>query len=788
MASGTWHKTACNLCYVNCGIEVLVDDGHIEKIRGDRSSPKSQGYLCNKAARIPYYAHHKDRLTTPLRRRADGGFDAITWDVAIAEIAERLRDLVDRHGGKSLALYGGGGQGNHAGGAYANALLRALGSRHVFNALSQEKTGDFWINGHMFGSQTCHTAEDVHHCDLLLVIGANPWIAHGFPNARDHLNQIRKDPARKLVVVDPRRTETADMADLHLAVRPGTDAFLLGALLATLVRSDLIDHEFVSAHTAGFAEVREALSKIPVEEWAAAAEIPMADIERCAAMIASAKAMVVRVELGIQQGVNSTLNSYLEKLLIMLSGSFGRKGTNQLHSWLQPLWGNSPGQKFAPTGDEVIAGLLPPNIFPEAVLSDHPDRLRGVWVDSSNPANTAANTKAVERALRSLELCVVVDVAMTETAQLAHYVLPASSQYEKTEFTLFNFEFPTNYFHVRAGVLPPLEGTLPEPEIYTRLARALGYLPGDNVLAPLRETARRSRPEFAAAFRAFMGENPATASVAALVLYHTLGQTLPDGTAAAAPLWNAALACAKRSPQAVRRAIGAPDEVPDQALGDALFDAIVGTRQGVAVTHHEYDEVWSLIGHPDRKIRLAVPGMLEWLARLDPESAGAPKEFPYLLAAGQRRMFNANQIFRDPKWRRDDPDGALLVNPVDLGELGARDGDWIAVESVVGRLVVRCKIDGSMRRGQLALPHGYGQAYPAEGGERLTNGPRINLLTESGNRDPIAGTPYHKHVAVRLSRLPDHEAAAHQMRSQRIHASPAARTQVLSDSDFKLNG
>jgi anaerobic selenocysteine-containing dehydrogenase len=158
----------------------------------------------------------------------------------------------------------------------------------------------------------------------------------------------------------------------------------------------------------------------------------------------------------------------------MLSGNFGRKGTNQLHSWLQPLWGNSPNQTFAPTGDAIIGGLLPPNIFPEAVLKDHPDRLRCAWIDSSNPANTAANTEAVERALRSLDLCVVVDVAMTETARLAHYVLPASSQFEKTEFTLFNFEFPTNYFHVRAGVLPPLAGTLPEPEIYTRLAIALG--------------------------------------------------------------------------------------------------------------------------------------------------------------------------------------------------------------------------------------------------------------------------------------------------------------------------
>jgi anaerobic selenocysteine-containing dehydrogenase len=772
--TGTWHKTACNLCYVNCGIEVLINDGHIEKVRGDRSSPKSQGYLCNKAARIPYYEHHKDRLTTPLRRRADGGFDAIDWDVAIAEIAERVRGLVDRDGGKCIALYGGGGQGNHAGGAYANAFMRAIGSRHIFNALSQEKTGDFWVNGHMFGSQTCHTAEDVHHCDLLLVIGANPWIAHGFPNARDHLNQIRKDPARKLIVVDPRRSETAAMADLHVSVRPGADAFLLGALLATLVRSDAIDHDFIRAHAVGFPEVEQALLGIPVEEWAAAAEVSVTDIQRCAAMIAAAKAMVVRVELGIQQGINSTLNSYLEKLLIMLSGSFGRKGTNQLHSWLQPLWGNSPGQKFAPTGDEVIAGLLPPNSFPDAVLGDHPDRLRGVWIDSSNPANTASNTEAVERALRSLELCVVVDVAMTETAQLAHYVLPASSQYEKTEFTLFNFEFPTNYFHVRAGVLPPLDGTLPEPEIYTRLARALGFLPGDNALAPLREAALRSRPEFTAAFRAFMAENPSAGAVAPLILYHTLGPTLPDGTAAAAPLWSAALLCAKRSPLAVRRAIGASDDITDAQLGDTLFDVIVTSRQGTAVTHHEYDEVWSLIGHPDRKVRLAVPGMLEWLARLDPKTGGAPKEFPFMLAAGNRRMFNANQIFRDPAWRRDDPDGALLINSSDLSELGARDGDWIAVESPVGRLVTRCKADDSMRKGQLALPHGYGQSYPAPDGQRLTNGPRINLLTSSGNRDPIAGTPYHKHVAVRLSRVPAPESAAYQMKSERIHPREAA--------------
>jgi anaerobic selenocysteine-containing dehydrogenase len=461
MPSTDWRKTACNLCYVNCGLEVLVENDRISKVRGDRDNPKSQGYLCNKAARVPFYAHHRDRLTTPLRRRADGGFDAIDWDTAIAEIAARLRDVVDRHGGKSLALYGGGGQGNHAGGAYATALLRALGSRHVFNALSQEKTGDFWVNGHMFGSQTCHTAEDVHHCDLLFVIGANPWIAHGFPNARDHLNDIRKDPDpqddrdRSPPLRDGRARRSASRGPSRHGCLPA------GAILARLIQRDAVTTHSSSSTPQGYAEVRDALLRIPVEQWADAADIPLEQIEQCVDMIVAAKAMTVRVELGIQQGVNSTLNSYLEKLLIMLTGSFGRKGTNQLHSWLVPLWGNSPNQRFAAADIEVIGGLLPPNLFPDAVLSDHPDRLRAVWIDSSNPANTASNTARVEQALRALDLVVVVDVAMTETARLAHYVLPASSQYEKTEFTLFNFEFPKNYFHVRAGVVAPLEGTCP---------------------------------------------------------------------------------------------------------------------------------------------------------------------------------------------------------------------------------------------------------------------------------------------------------------------------------------
>jgi len=769
-ASPTWHKSACNLCYINCGIEVAVSGeasaARLIRVRGDKDNPRSQGYLCNKAQSIPSYVHHRDRLTTPLRRRADGSHEAVDWDTALREIAQRLRSVVDAHGGQSLAMFGGGGQGNHAGGSYGIGLMRALGSRTVFNALSQEKTGDFWLNGHLFGSQACHTAEDIHHCDLLLVIGANPRLAHGFTNARDQLNGLRKDPGRKLIVVDPRRTETADLADLHIALRPGSDAFLLGALLAELMRRGAFDERFLAEHATGVDDVKAALSRVPVAEWLAAADVGPAPFERLVQMVADARAMVVRVELGIQQGLNSTLNSYLEKLLFLTTGHFGRAGTHGLHSWLAPLWGNTPGARHFATQAEVIGGLLSPSIFPDAVLTDHPDRLRALWVDSANPVNTAADTARVLQAMGALDLMVVVDVAFTETAAQAHYVLPASSQFEKCEFTLFNFEIPANYFHVRAPVLPPLAGTLPEPEIYGRLARAMGLMPADEVLAELREKAR-DPAQFGAAFAAATADRN-VGKLAAQVLYETLGPSLPDGTAAAAPLWPACHRLARMQPGAVLRALqsGAGGDHPhglgagttsdtsavaatDAAeLGERLFRTVVGARSGTAFSVH--DSPWGLIEHPDHKVHLAVPRMLEWLRELDPSEMEPDTDWPFVLSAGQRRLNNANQILRDPGTRANDPDGALYIHPQDLEALGVPDHGCVVVETARAEMVVRARATDSMRRGHVTLPHGYGQRHPDEGGARRLVGPPVNWMTDARSRDRVADTPHHKFIRARV--------------------------------------
>ena len=239
-----WHPTACILCECNCGIEIrLGADGRtFERTRGDKAHPASEGYTCEKALRLDYYQNGRgERLLSPLRRRADGTFEAIDWDTAIREVADRLAAVRDAHGGESIVYYGGGGQGNHLGGVYGSATLKALGVRFRANAISQEKTGEVLVMGKMFGTPL---RGDFEHCEVAFFVGKNPWISHGIPHARTTLKAIAADPDRAMIVIDPRVTETAAMADFHLQVRSGRDAWLIAAMAGVLVDEGLVDRDW----------------------------------------------------------------------------------------------------------------------------------------------------------------------------------------------------------------------------------------------------------------------------------------------------------------------------------------------------------------------------------------------------------------------------------------------------------------------------------------------------------------------------------------------------------------
>ncbi len=747
-------STACILCSRNCGLKVEIEDGQFKKIRGDERHPISQGYICQKAARLTYYQTHDDRLRYPLQRQPDGSFKRVSWDTALTDIAQRLLAIRERHGGAAFATAGGGGQGNHLGGAYLGQLRSAMKSHNAYSSLAQEKTGDFWVNGRLFGSQQCHISEDVEHSDFVIFLGCNPYQSHGIPNARDLLKAIKKDPNRTMVVVDPRRTETAAMADIHLQLKPGTDAYLLLAMLAIIVREELHDKVFIAQHCTGFDEVENLLRAVPIEDYAARADVPLAQLETVAQGFATARSACIRADLGTQHTLHTTLNAYLEKLTYIITGHFGQRGGNNLHTFLVPIISHTDERnpKYKRTAYHKmfpISGLYPPNILPDEILLAGEQRIRALFVDSCNPLLSWPDSGALETAFDSLELLVVVDVAMTETARKAHYVLPAASQFEKWEFTGFNLEFPVNGFHLRHPLFAPLDEALPEAEIYTRLLEQMQAIPP---AFPWLTQVAKYEPDvsghlgYMAALAATLARNKRWAPFAASILYRTLGPHLPGGAAAAALLLPLCIAMANQHGAAVRRAGHQGNRL---TLGSHLFRAILEQREGVIFSEHRYEDVWGMLKHADHRIHLQVPEMLDEARALRDETGAGSAEFPFIMMAGERRAYNANQIYRNPSWRKIDPHGSLRMHPQDAAALQVNSGDQVACKSQRGSVQAVVQIDDSVRPGVVTLPHGYGMRYQ----DSAPMGPEINRMTAAAECDPLSRTPYHKYVPVTIQAL-----------------------------------
>jgi anaerobic selenocysteine-containing dehydrogenase len=590
-----------------------------------------------------------------------------------------------------------------------------------------------------------------------MFVGKNPWMAHGFPHARPTLKAIAGDPDRTLIVIDPRRSETAEMADIHLRVRPGGDAFLLSAMLAILVQEDLLDHVFLEDHAQGQAAVVTAVRSIDVEAYCRRAGVEADLVRQAARRIGTAESVSILEDLGIQQAPHSTLNSYLEKLLWALTGNFARPGCTNLHTQFSPggLVGRSrESRRRTPgTGERVIGGMFPAAAIPDAILTDEPDRFRAAIIESSNPVHSLPDSPRMREAMAALDFSVVIDITMTETAQCADYVLPAPTQYEKYECTFFNLEFPENVFQLRAPVIPAPAGPLGEPEIHRRLVRALGALT-DEDLAGLREAAEVGLDTFANAFAARVAERPHLVGLAAVVLYETLGPTLPDDAAAAAALWGAAQMCAATYPASVR---AAGFQGKGVALGNGLFEAVLREKRGLVFTVDDHDINWNWIrrARPSGRLDLAIPELLEELADLPHEEELTDPDFPFILSAGERRSNTAQTLIRDPAWRKRDPHGALRISPADARSLGLQPGALVEVVTRRGRCTTPIEITDMMRAGNISLPNGLGLANGPGG---PVTGVPPNELTSSDRRDWLAGTPWHKHVPARIEPLDSHHA------------------------------
>lgn len=822
----TWAKTACILCECNCGLEVLVEGRTLTKIRGDKDAPNSRGYTCEKPLRLDKYQNGPHRITSPMRRREDGSFEEISWTTALDEIAQQLQQVVHVYGGESVFFYGGGGQGNHLGGAYGRALFHAVGAKYMSNALAQEKTGEGWVDQQMYGS---HTAGDFENAEVSVFVGKNPWQSHGVQRARPVLKDIARDPNRSMIVIDPRISETAAIADFHLQVRPGTDAWCVAALAATLVQEDLVDHEWLRQHTVGSDTVLAELGAINVTDFADRCGVPEATLRGAARRLGAAESVATYEDLGIQQAPNSTLVSYLQKMLWILTGSFATPGGVHIHSWMFPIAGrwhavpperrprfngarralglalmpqtasllgrtviaarrhrragvliewasqqamsmffrsvgppigqriadtlsnasDDPKQATPVTGSRILSGLTPCNVIADEILTDHPQRLRALWIDASNPAHSLADSGKFVRAMRATELSVVIDVAMTETAHAAHYVLPASSQFEKHEASLFTLHFPHNTFQIRRPLMSPLPGTKSEPEIYAEVIDRL-HVVDPTLLRSLTDAADIGMATFALTLFSSLERDTSLSGLLPYLLYRSLGTALGPDDQALALIWGLAALAVIAQPDAVSRAGFAGTGL---AQANALFEALRDRHEGVVFTEDRYADAWKYIQHDDRKLHIRIPELLIELQALTTlPSTYTSEEFPFILSAGERRSFTANVIIRNPEWRRRDKHGALRISPGDARTLHLADGDHVRIVTETGSATTPIEISDMMQNGHISLPNGFGVSYPDKDGDTSV-GVALNTLTTTTRRDHFSGSPWHKTVPARIEKL-----------------------------------
>jgi anaerobic selenocysteine-containing dehydrogenase len=760
-------STVCVLCSHNCGLRVDVEGGRIAAVRADETNPITRGYLCNKAFSIRHYVDHAQRVQHPLRRRDDGRFERIPWETAIAEIAERLAAIRERHSPRAIGLVGIGGQANHMDAPFGLTFLGSLGSKRWFNALAQEKTQHFLVDQWMFdAAPATFFHPDVANTRFLLMLGTNPRISNRGHNATDTFRALAEDPTRTVVVVDPRETETTRQADGHLRVRPGSDAYLLLGLAATLASTEgWVDADFVRDRTRDFDALREALAPVDVGEMARRCGLEVAQIVETARQLATAESAAIMFDLAVEQTPFSTLVSYLIHVIATLTGNVGRPGGNVfVESGTPPEW--SPA-RFAEPERALASGIrsvsamggfamFSPTLVPEEVLIDHPERLRALIVEGANPYLSYSDTSRWREARERLDLLVVIEPAMTETAAVADYVLPTPCGYEKWEWAGFPKGHPEVCVQLRPPVVPGPPEALPEPEIYARLAEAMGLVPEPP--AKLFELAEHAmEPEGAAALIGELQSASAGSSAAVLFWgYRTLGPRLPAPCLVA--IWAQCHANAFARRDSVLRTLGetwrakTPFEIAHE-----LFRRILDHPEGVEIARVATESnLEDHVGWEDGRIRLAPPEMLDEIARAAACDLPTDPEHPFVLAAGLRTPWTANTIQRDPAWRKGrGPHCALHLSPGDARGLGIASGDRVRISTRRGAVELPAALDPRLQAGHVWIPNGFGAAYPSgPGGTPEVQGANTNELTDVRDRDPITGCPHTKYTLCRLEKVP----------------------------------
>jgi anaerobic selenocysteine-containing dehydrogenase len=724
----------CPLCEAMCGLEIEVVDGaRPGTVRGDGADVFSAGYLCPKGASIGKLHEDPDRLSTPMVRDGDGWHEA-TWDEAFAVIEARLPPLLEQHGRDALAVYlGNPTVHDHSLFLLLAPFLRALGTRYRFTASTLDQLPKQVASGLMFGSEASVAIPDIDHTDYFLVLGANPMVSNGSMfTAADLPGRLRRLRQRggRMVVVDPRRTRTADAADEHLAIRPGADAFFLAALANTLFDEGLVRLRDAEAHVVGLDEVRAAVSDFVPEKVAEACGLDAATIRRIARELAAAPSGVVYGRIGTTTTEFGTTASWLIDVLNTLTGNLDRRGGVM---FTKPAAGSPntqgppgvgrgiriPGAKRTRVrGLPSTLGEMPTSALAEEIDTPAADgsRVRALVTVGGNPALSSPNGARLEKALASLDFMVCIDIYLNETTRHADVILPAPSLLRRTHYDIsFTALACRNVARFSPATLPATGTERPQSHTLLRLAaialgggltaealddRVAAELAGRLVADPQSRVAGRAPEELLAAAEPLRLEDRLLDMLLRAGPYGDGLGAFPDGLSLrmleAHPHGIDLGPLQPRLPEVLRTPSGRVELAPAQLVADLprLVEAL-----------HRAGDGLRLVGRRDLRSNNS------WMHNIE------------AMVKGRNRC-------------------TVQVNPADAARLGLTHGALARVESAAGALQVETEVTDSIREGVVSIPHGWGHDRPGTrtGIASEHAGVNSNLLTDEGPMDPLSGT------------------------------------------------
>ena len=735
----------CPLCEATCGLDITLQGDEILHIRGDKEDVFSRGFVCPKGATLKHLHEDPDRLRQPMIRTGDT-WRAVSWEDAFAEVERRLMPILEQHGRDAVALYfGNPNVHNLAGSLYARPLAKTLGSKNTYSASTVDQMPKHVSSGLLFGHPDLIPVPDLDRTDYLLMLGANPLHSNGSlctaPDFPGRLKAIRQRGGT-VVVVDPRRSWTAQKADEHLFIRPGTDVYLLFGLIYTLFDESLATPGTFAGHTLGLAEIEELARPFSPETVATATGVEAATVRRLARELAAAPTATVYGRIGTHTVPFGTLSSWAVDVINLLTGNLDRAGgamfSQAAHS--RPASGK-PGRGFLLGRWHSRVRQLPEvrGELPVATLADEIEtpgegQVRALLTVGGNPVLSTPHSARLDVALATLGFMVSVDPYLNETTRHAHVILPPPPPLARSHY---DYAFYRLSVRNVANYSPPLldHDGVPEYDILARLALIVGGM--------------------------------GAAADPALVHDHLLAEAAER--AVSSPL----------SPVAGRDAADLIGQLEDRPPTDRLVDFLLraGPYGDAFGTNPDGLSLAKLEAHPhgidlgplrprlpealrtaSGKIELAAAPIVGEAARLKAslDAYQAEDRTRRFVLVGRRHLRSNNSWMHNVEALVKGKDRCTLhLHPDDAATLGLADGDLAEVASRVGRVEAPVEVTPDVMPGVVSLPHGWGHARP---GTRLAvaarhPGVNTNVLTDPAALDLLSGNAVLNAIPVMVKAL-----------------------------------